>query len=99
LGWRVARRQTRAFTGRFQALLASGTFVLTNFVVDRQNFVKAHTMGHSLKGIIVFVLRCVISNRFGQREHKFKLFISRSYERKKPPTREVTWRRRKMAEG
>jgi len=35
------------------------------------------------------IYRCVISNRFGRREHKFKLFISRSFARKAPLKREV----------
>eukprot|EP00092_Neocalanus_flemingeri_P000855 GFUD01000912.1.p1 GENE.GFUD01000912.1~~GFUD01000912.1.p1 ORF type:complete len:2609 (-),score=679.76 GFUD01000912.1:80-7906(-) len=34
------------------------------------------------------VYRCIITNRFGKREHKFKLFISRSF-RKAPPKREI----------
>ncbi|XP_023322319.1 twitchin [Eurytemora carolleeae] len=36
------------------------------------------------------IYRCLIKNRFGKREHKFKLFIARSWqERKGPPKREV----------
>jgi len=35
------------------------------------------------------VYRCVLTNRFGRREHKFKLFISRSFKKDPPRKREV----------
>ena len=35
---------------------------------------KRKHFGNQIK--LLFGIRCVISNRFGRREHKFKLFIS-----------------------